>query len=286
MKLKQHIRTGVLLIHLLLFSVRLTAQATEATVNEPASIANPATGNPVPAVIEQPDDSITNPVQTRSCVTTFTNRTVSSYTVIVGCDTLYVKDITVTGSGDLYLTAPGYININGAFEVALGGQLNVHTMPPPPIGNTMQIAINIGTFGAPFQYTDTKNTAVNYTNDYVGQSTNDVFYVFTLTTAMNITIKHCDSAIGTYVHLLNSSGTSIANNGCYSGADAYANSAHDYPSRFLSPGTYYIIMEGYSANGSLKERNPAKQLYLYLRCVQQSDYPHIFSITIFDTKSV
>ena len=40
----------------------------------------------------------------------------------------------------------------------LGGQLNINIAqsppppPPPPAGNSMQTAINIGTFGSPFQY--------------------------------------------------------------------------------------------------------------------------------------
>ena len=191
------------------------------------------------------------------CVNSFINQTVSAYLEVVACSTLVVQDVNVTSIGDLLLSAPGEITINGAFEVILGGQLNIGLAsppppPPPPSGNTMQIAINIGTFGSPFQYTDTKNTAVDYTNDYVGQPTNDVFYVFTLTTAMNITIKHCDSAIGTFVHLLNSSGANIANNGGYNGAGACANTAHAYLKQYLAPGTYYIVSEGYSANGSIK----------------------------------
>ena len=255
MKLIRYIKMGALLIYLSLYSVYLLAQQSETAVHAPTDSARNATGNPVSADIIQPVDSIGDSAQTRSCVTTFTNQTVSSYLVVTGCSTLTVQTVTVANSGNLVLSAPGVITINGAFEVALGGQLNVNTTtlpPPPPPGNTMSIAINIGTFGAPFQYTDTKNTAVDYTNDYVGQPTNDVFYTFTLTSALTVTIKHCDSSVGTYVHLLNSSGTSLANNGGYSGVGACSNSAHAYLRQYLSPGTYYLVSEGFSANGSIK----------------------------------
>ena len=203
----------ILLFHLLFISGSPPLPITETTLKEQAADTLPISGSQSALLIEQPADSL----QTRSCVLTFTNQTVSSYMVVIGCDTLYVKDVTVANNGDLVLQSPGDITIYGVFEVALGGQLSVHTAPPPPPGNTMQIAINMGTFGAPFQYTDSRNTT-GYTNDYVGQSTNDVFYVFTITTAMNITVKHCDSQIATYVHLLDASGTRIACNDGYSGA--------------------------------------------------------------------
>jgi len=246
MKIKAYLK-----LCMLLFLLTLPSQVAEAMIKESADSLYNKSGSPGVIQSELPEDSLGQPVQTRSCVIVFNNQTVSTYLVIIGCDTLAVQNVTVTNTGDLYLSAPGAIMIYGAFEVSLGGQLNVHTMPPPPPGNTMQTAINIGTFGSPFQYSDSRNT-VGYTNDYVGQSTNDVFYVFTLTTPMNITIKHCDSSIDTYLHLLNNSGTSIAWNDDYSGVGACSNPQHAYMKQYLQPGTYYIVSEGKSANGLIK----------------------------------
>ena len=187
-------------------------------------------------------------LQTRSCVNSFTNQTVSSNVYVVGCNTLTVQDVTVTGSGDLTLTAPGEITINGVFDVLSGGVLNVHLAPPV---NNMQNPIDMGTFGAPFQYTDTKNSN-DYTNEYNGRPTNDIFYKFTLTTALTVTIKHCGSFGDTYLSLLNSEGTLIAYNDNYSGPGSCSNTSQAYLSLLLPVGIYYIVSEGYSSNGNIQ----------------------------------
>ena len=316
--MKAYLKMCMLLIYLSALSGYLAAQITGTTLNESADSIINRTGSPPRAVIIEQFDDLGSPVQTRSCINTysnqtvstflvingcstlvvqdvnvtndgdlyllapgeitingefdvilggqlnvhiqppcvnaFTNQMVSSYIEIIGCDTLLVQDVTVTSTGDLHLSAPGDITINGVFDISLGGQLNVNMIqspPPPPPGNTMQTAINIGTFGIPFQYSDSQNTT-DYTNDYVGQPTNDVFYVFTITTEMNIAIKHCDSQIATYLHLLDASGTSIAYNDGYSGAGGCTNSSHAYLKQYLTPGTYYIVSEGYSANGIIQ----------------------------------
>lgn len=87
---------------------------------------------PVLQKLQQKADSITAEMQLRACVAAFTVQTVSSYLSVVGCDTLYVQGVTVANGGDLYLSAPGNINIHGAFEVNVGGALDVNFSPPPP----------------------------------------------------------------------------------------------------------------------------------------------------------
>ena len=52
-------------------------------------------------------------VDTRSCVSTYTNQTVSSSVSVLGCN------------GNLSLSAPAQITINGPFEVKSGGILNI-----------------------------------------------------------------------------------------------------------------------------------------------------------------
>ena len=61
-------------------------------------------------------------VDTRSCVSTYTNQTVSSSVSVLGCNTL---DVTVASNGNLSLSAPAQITINGPFEVKSGGILNI-----------------------------------------------------------------------------------------------------------------------------------------------------------------
>lgn len=51
-----------------------------------------------------------------------------------------------------------------------------------------------GTFSSGFSYSNSQNTT-NFTNNFTGKSTNDVFYKFTLNTRMEVTIKHCGSTV-------------------------------------------------------------------------------------------
>ena len=118
--------------------------------------------------------------------------------------------------------------------------------------NTFLQPLDIGSKASSFTYTDTKNT-VNYTNDYNGQETNDVFYKFTLTRTMDVAITHCGSELSdTYVHILNASGSLIDEND-----DDYEYSLCNNPYNSvlymtnMSPGTYYVVSEGYGDNGNI-----------------------------------
>lgn len=73
---------------------------------------------------EQLSDSVSF-FATSSCVNTFENQTVSSTLSVQGCNTLVVQNVTVTPNGDLTLTAPDAVLINGPFEAQLGGVLNI-----------------------------------------------------------------------------------------------------------------------------------------------------------------
>lgn len=121
--------------------------------------------------------------------------------------------------------------------------------------NTMFSAVNAGTIRATTSslgtpgYQHTLNTN-NYTNNYNGQSTNDVFYKFTILSQSEVTISHCGSLLGdTYLHLLNSTGTRIAyNDDCMGGCTNYRQARIK---KILPGGTYYVVSEGKSSNGSI-----------------------------------
>lgn len=75
--------------------------------------------------IEQQSDSI-SVFAIGSCVNTFENQTVSSKLSVQGCNILTVQNVTVSVNGDLTLSAPGTIVINGPFETQLGGVLKIN----------------------------------------------------------------------------------------------------------------------------------------------------------------
>ena len=117
--------------------------------------------------------------------------------------------------------------------------------------DTMSQPVNVGSKTSSFTYTDTKNT-VNFSNDY-GQSSNDVFYKFTLTRAMDVKISHCDSELGdTYVHLLDANGNLIAENDDDWEYEYCSNPMNSFLYMTgLPAGTYYVVSEGYSQNGNI-----------------------------------
>lgn len=94
-------------------------------------------------------------------------------------------------------------------------------------------------------YSDVKNNAC-YGNDYIGQSSADIYYQFTLTQTRSVRISHCGSGFDTYVTLINSSGTVIASNDDSGPACALTTASIDATN--LAAGDYYVISEGFSSN--------------------------------------
>ena len=118
-------------------------------------------------------------------------------------------------------------------------------------GDTMTDPIIVGTISSSITYQDTRNTN-NYTNQYNGRSTKDVFYQFTLTDPATVTMTHEGSSFAdTYMHLLDASGTCIAYNDDYSGEGHCSDTHMSYIRMQLEAGTYYIVSEGYSKNGNI-----------------------------------
>lgn len=119
-------------------------------------------------------------------------------------------------------------------------------------GDSQVTAIDAGAFSQSMDYHDNRSTR-SYTNQYSGQSTKDVFYKFTLTNGMIVTLTHEGSSVtDTYMHLLNSAGTRIAYNDDYSGVGHCRNIYNSYIRTYLEPGTYYVVSEGYSADGYIR----------------------------------
>ena len=116
-------------------------------------------------------------------------------------------------------------------------------------GDRFSDPIVTDTFSTGFSYSDTVNTS-DFWNRYAGRPTKDVFYRFTLTVPMNVTITHDGSELSdTYMTLLGSDSTVITANNDYSGEGHCSNTHQAFIRRQLSAGTYYIVTEGYSTNG-------------------------------------
>lgn len=121
-----------------------------------------------------------------------------------------------------------------------------------PIGANMANPLIMGNYGqGSFTYTDTKSnaTGAGYLNDF-GQASDDIYYKFIVQGNTEITVSHCGSGFDTYVWIIKNTGEIVAskddNGPSCSGTEASVSAS-------LTPGTYYIISEGYSTlTGSIK----------------------------------
>lgn len=161
-----------------------------------------------------------------------------------------------SGEGACTTTTQSYLKMTnlaaGTYYVVSEGYSQNGSITTKIEGTPRRTEIDLGTKSNSFTYTNTQNTSA-LGNAYVGQSTNDVFYKFTITSAMDIIISHCGSVLAdTYVHLLNTSGTRIAYNDNYSGIGACTTTTQSYLKMAnLAAGTYYVVSEGNSQNGSI-----------------------------------
>ena len=69
--------------------------------------------------------SLHSSVVKNGCVSVFKDKSVSSVTSILGCDSLFVQNVTITNGGNLTLSAPGNVTLNGPFVGELGSTLNI-----------------------------------------------------------------------------------------------------------------------------------------------------------------
>ncbi|MDR1090421.1 MAG: DUF6443 domain-containing protein, partial [Prevotella sp.] len=124
------------------------------------------------------------------------------------------------------------------------------------MGNTMDNPTDFGIKNSSFEYFWGDDTN-NFTNDYYGRSTNDVFYKFTITVPMDIFMHTNLSELeDTYISLLDASGKPIAYNDDSDGSipESYLGGPTKRASLLagnLQAGTYYVVVEGYSQNGRI-----------------------------------
>lgn len=140
-------------------------------------------------------------------------------------------------AGTYYIATGGYGSNTGDVNLELDITSTGAATPGAGMGN----AIQAGYFGSSGgTYTDTRSNADVCLGSSIGNPSNDLWYVFTLTSPATVNIATCGSNIDTYLHLLNASGTQIASDddgGCGNYSSAITSN--------LSAGTYYVVSEGY-----------------------------------------
>lgn len=161
------------------------------------------------------------------------------------------------GDGDDGISAtlsayqPYYVVVEGLYA---NGQINTN-FTFSTVGDNRAAAINAGSFAQNFTYSNIRDSRL-FTDQYrpgTRPSVNDIYYKFTLTNNMVVTLTHEGSTLDdTFMYLLNSSGSEIARNDDYSGEGHCTNTRHSYIKRSLSAGTYYVVSEGYSQSGIIK----------------------------------
>ncbi len=112
-------------------------------------------------------------------------------------------------------------------------------------GASLTNYINAGAITCtPYSNTQNNSTNTGFCN-YIGQGSDDIYYRFTTSQSGYIDLSHCASGFDTYMHLLNSAGTSLAtaddNGPLCTGNKASLR-------YLLAAGTYFVVSEGYSSN--------------------------------------
>ncbi|MBO7111410.1 MAG: VCBS repeat-containing protein [Bacteroidaceae bacterium] len=120
------------------------------------------------------------------------------------------------------------------------------------MGDRIEMPFLVGTKSGDFSYTDYRY-ANSFSDYYHGLIYSDVFYEFTLSVPMNVTITHEGSyASDTYMSLLDSNGNLIESNDNYSGEGHCTNTYHSFIRRQLDAGTYYVVSECYTNYGYIR----------------------------------
>lgn len=116
--------------------------------------------------------------------------------------------------------------------------------------DTMDSPIDLGEMTESFNIVDSINTT-NYNSDYNDYSANDIFYKFSLSEPMYVTMHHEGTSFPTCIVLLDSGGKSIARDvGDYVYGEM---SSIGFISRIqLQKGTYYIVSKGKRDNGIIR----------------------------------
>ncbi|KAA8482589.1 RHS repeat-associated protein [Arcticibacter tournemirensis] len=161
------------------------------------------------------------------------------------CDGASWISYSIQEAGTYYVVVEGYNYLTGPYTLEITGSSSTIT---PPKGT-----VNAGTFGCGnntfydsrsnsdyngVPYEDNYNADNNSEQRY-GQPGPDVWYKLTVSGTTDLTVSLCESLMDTYVHLVDGSGSEIISNDEYCGGASYIS----YPG--LTPGTYYVVVEGY-----------------------------------------
>ena len=169
----------------------------------------------------------------------------------------YAYNVAINSTNDLFVggyTASTTGIASGGFQNTKGGGTNdlyllkyvtpACTMP----GMTITNPIDAGVITCAAIYSDTKNNFC-YGNEYnstkpEGQTSDDIYYKFTINRIENVSISTCASGFDTYIHLLDASGNHIISNN--NNGPLCATTAASLV-QTLSKGTYYVVVEGNGA---------------------------------------
>ncbi len=138
-----------------------------------------------------------------------------------------------------------YVVTEGEYD---NGIITTKISVPMRAGATKGNAIDAGTISltGTTTYTNTQSntTGQYFCNDY-GQQSDDIYYKFTLTESTTVAISHCESALSTFLHLLDVNGNVLAANG---GNGPQCSTDRASIRTNLGPGIYYVVSEGSNTN--------------------------------------
>lgn len=113
------------------------------------------------------------------------------------------------------------------------------------VGSNSYNPINAGVFpGSSFSDTENNNPSNGFGN-YIGNSSDDIYYRLTVNAPGDLTLATCTSSFDTYIYLLDNSGSIIASN---DDNNVCAGTLQAGLKMHVAAGTYYVVSEGYGSN--------------------------------------
>lgn len=183
------------------------------------------------------------------------NITVGSFTGMTDANGFYEIESMLEGELAVSATHPDYFpadagNVTVVFDQTVS--LDIYMEYNDLMGDQPGTAIAIDAF----PFFDTGDTSFGYTS-FIGNTSPDVFYTFTNTETLLLDLHTCGSEFDTYLRLYDDSITQVDydDDGCSGWPTGLSSASRigDGEGTLVSPGTYYICVEGFSSNSGYYE---------------------------------
>ena len=159
------------------------------------------------------------------------------------CNTSRKSSLSMNlAAGVYYIASEGYSSSSGNITTQLTVEACADALGNT-IANPIVVSDNVYTC---FTYSDTKNNAACFGNEFLRNNSEDIYYKFTLTQPFTLTFSTCNSGFDTFLSILDANGTLLEEKDDWGPVCPEQRASSMVKS--LAAGTYYLVVEGYGNN--------------------------------------